>query len=53
MVKPFTHLSACSNYSFKYGVNHPADLVAKAAQLNMASLALTDIDNLAGAIRFA
>jgi len=53
MVKGFTHLSVCSNYSFKYGVNHPADLVAKAAQLNMASLALTDIDNLAGAVRFA
>ena len=53
MVKPFTHLSACSNYSFKYGVNHPDQLVAKAAQLNMKSLALTDIDNLAGAVRFA
>jgi error-prone DNA polymerase len=53
MVKPFTHLSVCSNYSFKYGVNHPDQLVAKAAQLNMKSLALTDIDNLAGAVRFA
>ncbi len=53
MVTPFTHLSGCSNYSFKYGVNHPEDLVAKAAQLNMSSLALTDIDNLAGAVRFA
>ena len=53
MVKGFTHLSVCSNYSFKYGVNHPDQLVAKAAQLNMASLALTDIDNLAGAVRFA
>ena len=48
MVKGFTHLSVCSNYSFKYGVNHPDQLVAKAAQLNMKSLALTDIDNLAG-----
>ena len=53
MVTPFTHLSVCSNYSFKYGVNHPEDLVAKAAQLNMSALALTDIDNLAGAVRFA
>ncbi len=48
MVKGFTHLSVCSNYSFKYGVNHPEDLVAKAAQLNMSALALTDIDNLVG-----
>jgi len=53
MVTPFTHLSACSNYSFKYGVNHPEDLVARAAQLNMSALALTDIDNLAGTVRFA
>ena len=53
MVKPFTHLSVASNYSFKYGVNHPEQLVARAAQLNMDSLALTDIDNLAAAVRFA
>jgi error-prone DNA polymerase len=53
MVKPFTHLSVASNYSFKYGVNHPEQLVERAAQLNMDSLALTDIDNLAAAVRFA
>jgi error-prone DNA polymerase len=53
MSKSFTHLSLSSGYSFKYGTAHPEQLVERAAQLGMASLALTDIDNLAGAIRFA
>ena len=53
MSKSFTHLSLSSGYSFKYGTAHPEQLVERAAQLGMSSLALTDIDNLAGAIRFA
>lgn len=53
MSRSFTHLSLSSGYSFKYGTAHPEQLVEQAAQLGMSSLALTDIDNLAGAIRFA
>ena len=53
MSRSFTHLSLFSGYSFKYGTAHPEQLVERAAQLGMRSLALTDIDNLAGAIRFA
>ena len=53
MSNSFTHLSISSGYSFKYGSAHPEQLVERAAQFNMASLALTDQNNLAGAIRFA
>ena len=53
MSKEFTHLSLASAYSFKYGSSHPEQLVQRAAQFNMKSLALTDQNNLAGAIRFA
>jgi len=49
----FTHLHVASGYSFKYGTTLPEDLVAKACELGMDALALTDRDTLAGAIRFA
>jgi error-prone DNA polymerase len=50
---PFTHLHVSSAYSLKYGTTQPRDLVARAAEYEMSSLALTDRDGLAGAIRFA
>ena len=49
----FTHLHVASGYSFKYGTNLPDQLVARAGELGMNALALTDRDTLAGAIRFA
>lgn len=49
----FTHLHLASGYSFKYGTTLPEQLVQRAAELGMDSLALTDRDTLAGAIRFA
>ena len=52
-VKNFTHLHLASGYSFKYGTALPDQLVTRAGQLGMNSLALTDRDGLAGAIRFA
>ena len=48
----FIHLNCQSAYSFKYGTALPKDLVARASKLEMPALALTDRDNLAGAIRF-
>ena len=53
MIKDFTHLSVASGYSFKFGTASPEKLVEQAAKLNLKSLALTDRDNMAGAIRFA
>src|SRR5689334_24537392 len=37
----------------QYGANHPADLVARAAEHGMTALALTDRDGLYGAVKFA
>ncbi len=49
---PFSHLRLASGYSFKYGTATPDALVARAAEFGMRSLALTDRDGMAGAIRF-
>jgi len=48
----FTHLRTCSGYSFKYGTATAKQLVERAAEFGMQSLALTDRENMAGAIRF-
>ncbi|MCV2491378.1 DNA polymerase III subunit alpha [Geodermatophilus sp. YIM 151500] len=53
MSDPFVHLHVASGYSMRYGANHPADLVARAAEHGMAALALTDRDGLYGAVKFA
>ncbi|MFP5372845.1 MAG: PHP domain-containing protein, partial [Actinomycetes bacterium] len=53
MTDPFVHLHVASGYSMRYGANHPADLVARAAEHGMAALALTDRDGLYGAVKFA
>ena len=50
---PFVHLHVASGYSMRYGANHPADLVARAAEHGMDALALTDRDGLYGAVKFA
>ena len=50
---PFVHLHVASGYSMRYGANHPADLVARAAEHGMDGLALTDRDGLYGAVKFA
>ncbi|SDO68277.1 DNA polymerase III subunit alpha [Geodermatophilus sp. DSM 45219] len=50
---PFVHLHVASGYSMQYGANHPVDLVERAAEHGMRSLALTDRDGLYGAVKFA
>ncbi len=53
MSDPFVHLHVASGYSMRYGANHPADLVSRAAEHGMTALALTDRDGLYGAVKFA
>ncbi|MGZ4657279.1 MAG: DNA polymerase III subunit alpha [Blastococcus sp.] len=53
MTDPFVHLHVASGYSMRFGANHPADLVARAAEHGMTALALTDRDGLYGAVKFA
>jgi len=48
----FTHLQVASGYSFKFGTALPEQLAARASELGMSALALTDRDTMSGAIRF-
>ena len=50
---PFVHLHVASGYSLRHGASHPGALVARAAELGMAALALTDRDGVRGAVKFA
>lgn len=47
------HLHAASGYSARYGASHPSDLVKRAVERGIGTLALTDRDTVAGAVRFA
>jgi error-prone DNA polymerase len=49
----YAELHAWSNFSFLQGGSHPEELVERAAELNLAAIALTDRDGLYGAVRFA
>src|SRR5580700_1988565 len=49
----FAHLHVASAYSLRYGVAAPAALAARAAELGMPALALTDRDGLYGAVKHA
>src|SRR5687767_7754941 len=53
MVDPFAHLHVASGYSLRYGASHPHALVARAAEQEMDTLALTDRDGAYGAVKFA
>ncbi|MFD4030957.1 DNA polymerase III subunit alpha [Streptomyces sp. NPDC058637] len=49
----FAHLHVASGYSVRYGAAHPEQLVRRAAERGMESLALTDRDTVTGTVRFA
>jgi error-prone DNA polymerase len=49
----YAELHAYSNFSFLEGASHPEALIARAAELELAAIALTDRDGLYGAVRFA
>lgn len=48
----YTELHCHSNFSLLDGASHPEELAARAGELGMPALALTDHDGLYGAIRF-
>jgi error-prone DNA polymerase len=50
-VTGFAHLHVASSFSLRYGTASPAKLVARAAELGMPALALTDRDGLYGAFK--
>ncbi|MEV6250625.1 DNA polymerase III subunit alpha [Streptomyces sp. NPDC051742] len=47
------HLHVASGFSARFGASHPSALVARAAERGIGTLALTDRDNVTGAVRFA
>lgn len=47
------HLHVASGCSARYGASHPADLVRRATERGIGTLALTDRDTVAGVVRFA
>ncbi|WP_434587498.1 DNA polymerase III subunit alpha [Streptomyces sp. A5-4] len=49
----FAHLHVASGYSARYGAAHPEQLVRRAAERGMTTLALTDRDTVTGVVRFA
>jgi len=51
-VPPFAHLSVRSVYSLREGAIRLNDLAARTRALGMTSVALTDRDSMAGAVRF-
>ncbi len=48
----YAELHCHSNYSFLEGASHPEELVARARELEMPALALTDRNGLYGAVKF-
>jgi error-prone DNA polymerase len=51
-VTPYVELHCHSNYSFLDGGSHPFELAARAAELEMPALAITDTGGVYGAVRF-
>ena len=47
----YAELQAKTNFSFLEGASHPDELVARAAELGMSALAVTDRNTLAGVVR--
>ncbi|MET8438803.1 DNA polymerase III subunit alpha [Streptomyces sp900116325] len=47
------HLHVASGYSARYGASHPHDLVERATERGITTLALTDRDTVTGIVRFA
>ena len=54
MTRPaYAELHAHSNFSFLDGASHPEEMAARAAELGLRALAITDHDGVYGAVRFS
>ena len=49
----YAELHCWSNFSFLQGGSHPEELIERAAELGLTTIALTDRDGLYGAVRFS
>ncbi len=48
---PFVELSALSNFTFLTGASHPEEMMRRAAELGLPSLAIADVNSVAGIVR--
>src|SRR5436309_15069416 len=48
---PYAELHCCTNFSFLEGASHPDELAARAGELGLAALAITDRNSVAGVVR--
>ena len=51
MTPAYAELCVTSNFTFLTGASHPEELVARAAELGLAAIAITDRNSLAGVVR--
>ncbi|MDO6585545.1 error-prone DNA polymerase [Salipiger sp. 1_MG-2023] len=47
----YAELCVTSNFTFLTGASHPEELIARAAELGLAAIAITDCNSLAGVVR--
>ncbi len=47
----FVELSALSNFTFLHGASHPEELITRAVEMDMAGLAVADVNSVAGIVR--
>ena len=47
----YAELCVTSNFSFLRGASHPEELVARAAELGLSAIAITDCNSVAGVVR--
>src|SRR3954471_19205420 len=47
----YAELHCCTNFSFLEGASHPDELAARAGELGLAALAITDRNSVAGVVR--
>ncbi len=48
---PYAELGVTSNFTFLTGASHPEEFVKRAAELNLAAIAITDQNSVAGVVR--
>src|SRR5690554_6064256 len=48
---PYAELCVTSNFTFLRGASHPEELVTRATELGLASIAITDRNSVAGVVR--